>query len=136
MYTTTLNEIKKHNPCKTGWHELLVHLGKRQADDEPLSFTTILESNGLSDAIWALCVLEDHAPILHFVHDCADHIKDLKNTDAQCAMRFANDVIFARKFGENATYAIERVTIHAAAASGDPDKEREWQTERFKHYFC
>ena len=52
MKTTTLNKIKKHRPCKEGWEKLLNHLGKTQADDEPLSFLTILESNGIDDALW------------------------------------------------------------------------------------
>jgi hypothetical protein len=31
---------------------LLKHLGKTEADDEPLAFSTIIESNGLDDALW------------------------------------------------------------------------------------
>ena len=52
MITTTLNRIRKHQPCVDGWTKLLKHLGKTQADDEPLTFATILESNGLDDALW------------------------------------------------------------------------------------
>ncbi len=52
MKTTTLNAIKAHSPCKEGWQKLLAHLGKTKADDEPLLFTTILEANGLDDALW------------------------------------------------------------------------------------
>lgn len=52
MMYTTLNKIRAHSPCQTGWNKLLKHLGKTQADDEPLSFATILESNGLDDALW------------------------------------------------------------------------------------
>ena len=51
---TTLNAIRKHGPCESGWTKLLKHLSKTQADDEPLSFLTILESNGLDDALWCL----------------------------------------------------------------------------------
>ena len=52
MITTTLNRIRAHGPCAGGWAKLLKHLGKTQADDEPLPFATILESNGLDDALW------------------------------------------------------------------------------------
>ena len=52
MITTTLNAIRAHDPCKGGWTKLLTHLGKTRADDEPLAFSTILDSNGLNDAIW------------------------------------------------------------------------------------
>ena len=51
---TTLNQIRAHRPCTRGWRKLLAHLGKTQADDEPLSIATILDSNGLEDALWCL----------------------------------------------------------------------------------
>jgi len=59
MLTTTLNKILARDPCGqevtqplTGWLKLLKHLGKTQADDEPLPFSVIVESNGLEDALW------------------------------------------------------------------------------------
>ena len=55
---TTLNAIREHSPCAGGWVELLRHLGKTQADDEPLALTTILDSNGLDDALWCLRACE------------------------------------------------------------------------------
>jgi hypothetical protein len=51
---TTLNKILACDPCHSGWEKLLKHLGKDAADDEPLDLLTILESNGLDDALWAL----------------------------------------------------------------------------------
>ena len=36
MITTTLNAIRKYSPCTDGWKKLLAHLGKTEADDEPL----------------------------------------------------------------------------------------------------
>ena len=55
---TTLNKIKAHQPCKTGWGKLLKHLGKTKSDDEPLSLLTVLDSNGLDDAIWCMRAIE------------------------------------------------------------------------------
>ena len=52
MLTTTLNAIRKQSPCTEGWEKLLKYLGKTKADDEPLLFATILESNGIYDALW------------------------------------------------------------------------------------
>ena len=52
MITTTLNRIRAHKPCTEGWTKLLKYLGKTWADDDPLPFTAILESNGLDDALW------------------------------------------------------------------------------------
>jgi len=58
--TTTLNEIRQHGPCESGWKTLLRHLGKTVADDEPLTLETILDSNGLDDALWCLRVCPQH----------------------------------------------------------------------------
>jgi hypothetical protein len=51
---TTLNKIREHSPCASGWTKLLATLNKTKSDDEPVSFITILESNGLDDALWCL----------------------------------------------------------------------------------
>ena len=61
MITTTLNRIRDHGPCADGWQKLLKHLGKTQADDEPLPFATILESNGLDDVLWCCRAEPQHA---------------------------------------------------------------------------
>ncbi|MTH96549.1 hypothetical protein [Roseibium sp. RKSG952] len=55
--TTTLNAIRRCGPCADEWNKLLIHLGKTKADDEPVSFLTILESNGLDDTLWWLRTL-------------------------------------------------------------------------------
>jgi len=61
--TTTLREIEEYKPCGDGWKKLLKSLGKREADDEPLSLMHILESNGVKDAIWCLrCVRGNKLP--------------------------------------------------------------------------
>ena len=60
MPTTTLNAIREHGPCADGWKKLLNHLGKTGADDEPLSLLTILDSNGLDDALWCLRAMPEH----------------------------------------------------------------------------
>jgi hypothetical protein len=55
---TTLNKIREQSPCVDGWAKLLRHLGKTQADDEPLALVTILDSNGLDNALWCLRVCD------------------------------------------------------------------------------
>ena len=57
---TTLNAIRAHSPCKDGWEKLLTHLGKTRPDDDPLDLLTVLESNGLDDAIWCLRAVTGH----------------------------------------------------------------------------
>lgn len=58
MITTTLNAIRAEHPCEDGWKRLLTDLGKTKADDEPLPLVTILESNGVDDALWCLRAVE------------------------------------------------------------------------------
>ena len=80
---TTLNKIKAHQPCIQGWKQLLKHLGKTKADDEPLSLLTILDSNGLDDALWCLRAVDGHErEIRLFAVDCARSVQHLM-TDAR-----------------------------------------------------
>lgn len=57
---TTLNKIRAKRPCSDGWEKLLRHLGKTQADDEPLNIETLLHSNGIADALWCLRAVDGH----------------------------------------------------------------------------
>jgi len=95
MYTT-LNKIRAHEPCTTGWKKLLKRLGKTKADDEPLNIKTILESNGVDDAIWCLqAVGGKDKEIRLFAVWCARQVQhlmtDQRSLDAlDVAERFAN----------------------------------------------
>ena len=84
---TTLNEIRKHSPCADGWQKLLTSPGKTKADDEPLSIATIIDSNGLDDALWCLRAVERHdKEIRLFAVWCARQVqhllKDQRSLDA------------------------------------------------------
>ena len=59
-FMTTLNDIRACHPCSDGWAKLLETLGKTKADDEPLSLLTILDSNGLDDALWCARAFKGH----------------------------------------------------------------------------
>ena len=93
---TTLNEIWKHNPRSYVWRDLLSYLGKTKADDEPLSITTILDSNGLDDALWCLRAVEGHdKEIRLYAVWCARQVQhlmtDQRSLDAlDVAERYAN----------------------------------------------
>jgi hypothetical protein len=59
--TTTLSILREHQPCSDGWAKLLRYLGPDWPEDKAIPFSTILESNGVDDAIWALrAVSPDH----------------------------------------------------------------------------
>ena len=59
MYTT-LNEIRSHTPCESGWKTLLRGLGKTTGDNEPLRIAQILDISKLYDALWCLRAVDGH----------------------------------------------------------------------------
>ena len=93
---TTLNKIREHRPCTSGWEKLLSYLGKTKADDEPLSLLTILDSNGLNDALWCLRAVEGYdREIRLYAVWCARQaqhlLTDQRSLDAlDVAERYAN----------------------------------------------
>ena len=94
--TTTLNKIRSHGPCESGWKKLLAGLGKTGADDESLALERILEINGLQDALWALRSVDNiDKPARLFACDCAQRVAHI-NTDPRLqacidtSRRFAN----------------------------------------------
>ena len=75
---TTLNKIRACSPCASGWTMLLKNLGKTKPDDEPLAITTILDSNGLDDALWCLRAVEGHQREMRlYAVDCARSVQHL-----------------------------------------------------------
>ena len=75
---TTLNAIREHQPCADGWAKLLEHLGKTSADDEQLPILTILDSNGLDDALWCLRAVKGHDKEMRlFAVWCARQVQHL-----------------------------------------------------------
>ena len=93
---TTLNAIRDHHPCADGWKKLLANLGKTAADDDPLSLITILDSNGIDDALWCLRAVYDHdKEIRLFAVWCARQVRHLMTDQRSVAAldvaeRFAN----------------------------------------------
>ncbi len=161
MITTTLNKIREHNPCKNGWNKLLLHLGKTQADDEPLPLVTILESNGLDDAIWCLRAVYGHdMDIRLYAVACARRaqhpMKDRRGINAlDVAERHANgqatdEELAAACDAADAAAMAAWAAAHAAAAwaaeaaadaaraaahAAERDAESKWQTDEFKRRF-
>ena len=52
--TTTLSLLHKANACQPRYKVLLAALGTDYPKDKPINLLTILEHNGLDDALWAL----------------------------------------------------------------------------------
>jgi hypothetical protein len=116
MPTTTLNAIRAHGPCADGWRKLLDHLGKTAADDEPLSLLTILDSNGLDDALWCLRAMPQHN--MHwrlYAVWCARQVQHLM-TDARS--------VAALDVAER--YAHGTASNQELAAAGDAARDAAW----------
>ena len=122
---TTLNKIRSYRPCEDGWENLLTYLRKTEADDEPLSIRTILGSNGVEDAIWALRAVDDHKrEIRLFAADCAESVlhiyedahpgDDRPRKAIEAARRYANGEISAEELEE------------ARAAAGAAARKAAW----------
>jgi hypothetical protein len=147
---TTLNKIKEHSPCENGWKKLLTYLKKTEADDEELSLLTILESNGLDDAIWAIKCVEGHDKEIRLMAcDFAESVVHLSNDERsvnaiQVSRDYANGLASKEQLNAArvAAWDVSRDAAMAAAAAWDAardaaaarDGEKEKQIEIFKKY--
>ena len=141
--STTLNKIREHTPCAGGWAKLLRHLGKTQADDEPLALVTILESNGVDDALWCLraCDDIDREARLYAVW-CARRVQHLMTDQRSLA---ALDVAERHANGEAtdeelaaaraAARAVVRAAVRAAAGAAAGAAARAEQAQEFRRRF-
>ena len=128
MITTTLNRIREHGPCADGWAKLLKHLGKTHADDEPLPFETILESNGLDDALWCCRAEPQYAKEWRmFAVWCARQVQHLMTDRRSIDARDA-----ARDAAWDAARAAARVAARVAArdAARDAARVAAWDAAR------
>ena len=133
MICTTLNRIREHDPCVEGWRKLLQHLGKTEADDEPLPFSVIVESNGIKDALWACCTVPEHDREWRlFAVWCARQVQhlmtDQRSHDAiNVAERFAlgaatkNELAAARDAARGAAFDAARGAAWSAAFDAAQD---------------
>lgn len=108
MLYTTLNNI--HQRCDLSaycWHGLLDHLNKSGADDDRLSFATILEANGLYAAVQCLGSVDGHdREIQLFAVACARRIEHL---DTSGHAKQINDV--SRRFAIGLATRDELATV-------------------------
>jgi hypothetical protein len=130
---TTLNKIRKNQPCTDGWEKLLRTLEKTKADDEPLSLLTVLDSNGLDDALWCLRAVDGHEKEMRlYAVWCARQVqhlmRDNRSLDAiDVAERFANGyaTLFELDAAWDAAWAAAGAAAGAASKAAQEVKFRE-----------
>jgi hypothetical protein len=119
--TITLNKIREHSPCASGWEKLLASKGKTKADDEEFPLLDVLESNGLDDALWCLRCLPEHQNLWRkYAVWCANQVrhlmKDERSTNAiEVAWKHAN----GEATDEELAAAWDAARDAAGAAAGD-----------------
>ena len=109
---TTLNEIRAHAPCKEGWEKLLAHLGKTKSDDEPLPLLTVLESNGLDDALWCLRAASLDRLSRHYQAWCAEQVLHIFEKERPTDTRVRDQIAMLRNDDASAS---DRAAARAAA---------------------
>jgi hypothetical protein len=146
---TTLNKIRACKPCgikeddTTGFRKLLNFLGKTTSDDEPLKFSTILESSGIIDALWCLRSIcpEYNREVRLFAADCAERVLPIWEEWAKIHVlehfEFPRKAIEAtRDYSEGSISKKELNAAYAAAdAAYDAADERKAQGELLIKYF-
>lgn len=124
---TTLNAIKAAGACEDGYRKLCKALGKTKADDESVSLLTILDSNGLDDALWVLSYAMPGAERLarHFQAWCAEQVLHLFESEHPGDMRVRDQIEMLRR--DDAT-SEEREAARFAARSAA--RSAAWDTAR------
>ena len=115
--TTTLAAIRAASPCEEGWRKLLGALGKTSADDEPLDLLTVLDSNGLDDALWVLSyAMPDDRLARHFQAWCAEQVLHLFEAERPDDARVRDQIAMLRNDeADDATRAAAGVAAGVAA---------------------
>lgn len=118
MYTT-LNKIRECRPCVIkkdddfGFRKLLNYLNKQTSDNDKLSLLTILNSNGLDDALWCLMAVDGYKKEKRlFAVFCAKKVKHLMKDE-----RSLRAIEVAEKYSNEE--ATEEELEHAANEAGD-----------------
>jgi hypothetical protein len=117
-YTTTLAQIRKHDPCAPGWRKLVTHLGAGYPEDQPIELSTILKSNGWRDAVWALRSvpgIDEDARL--FACDCAERVLPEFESMYPDDKRPRKAIETARLFAEGKASSEDLKIARAAAAS-------------------
>lgn len=145
--TTTLAKIRAHRPCGLkrgsgeGYDLLRKNLGKNYGDDTPITFSQIVESNGLDDALWCLrSVCSNHEKDVRlFAADCAERVLPLFESTFPKDKRPKEVIQAARDFSEGkiTREELDAALYAARAAAGDAawDAERKIQTEMLTKRF-
>lgn len=126
---TTLNAIREHQPCVSGWVTVLAAVSKTKADDEPFPLAILLNSNGLDDTLWALRVRPDLSALWRlYAVWCVRQVQHLL-TDSRSLDALEVAERYARGAAGNTELAAARTAAWTAATKAAPKAAREAAAE-------
>lgn len=112
MIYTTLNRISDVNPFGFGMHKLIKHLRKTHAYDDPLALASIIDINGLGDALFCLSAEPQHANLYRlYAVRCARKVQHLMRD-------------------ERSLRALDVAEAHAWGLATDDGLQAAWQAAR------
>ena len=144
MMQTTLRKIRAAGPCGTqledgqrvGYLKLRHHLGKGHGDNTPVDIATILDSNGLDDALWCLRAVDGHAREMRlYAVWCARRVQSLVKdprsvTALDVAERYANGAASNDELAAARAAARDAARAAAWAAARDAASAAAWAAAR------
>ena len=154
MITTTLKALREHKACISGYNKLACHVTGNQYDagretyvrhkhDEPISLATVLQSNDLDDALWALRSCKQTPEMIRaerlFGVWCARQVQHLMTDERSIA---ALDVAERHANGYATDDELAAARAAAWAAAWDDawdaarDAARDAQKQMFTAVFC
>ena len=158
MITTTLKDLRKHDACVDGYNRLACHVAGNEFDperetyvrlrhDEPITLATILASNDLDDALWALRACKQTPELVRaerlFAVWCARQVQHLMADPRSIA---ALDVAERHADGDatdaeldaagDAAWAAAWAAAWDAARAAARDAARDAQKTKFQSVFC
>lgn len=154
MITTTLKALRDHKACISGYNKLACHVtgNEYSADrdtyvhhkhDDPINLGTILQSNDLDDALWALRACEQTPEMIRaerlFAVWCARQVQHLMTdgrsiTALDVAERHANGCATDDEL--TAARDDARDAARDAAWAAARDAARAAQKQMFSAVFC
>ena len=126
---TTLNRLRAHNPCVSGYATLLASLGGPSCDpDAPINLLHILQSNGVDDCLWALrATIQDSEQVARlmasdFAEDALPIFERARPTDA----RPRNAIAVARRYARGEATVQELSAARGAAGAAGAARAAAW----------
>ena len=142
--TTSFALLKKAHACADQYRHLAEALGGIDAygKDTPIPLARIIDTNGITDAIWALCACAEESAVVEriarlFAADCAESVLHLYEKEYPKDKRPHNAIQAARDF-VNGEITVEEFTAAgdaaraAASAAWDAAWAAAWAAEKEK----